>query len=129
MSRLEEQEPTEVDRRLLLSLHHIQERNMLVNQALLRQRLAQEEHIKAEEEEEEEEEEEREEEEEGERNNNWKGGVYVSGGRGTWDHAPSSQKGGSSRLAFSVENILAPGRFSRGAEEDDDNLGESGDDK
>jgi hypothetical protein len=123
MSRLEEQEQTEVDRRLLLSLHHIQERNMLVNQALLRQRLAQEEHIKAEEEEEEEEEEERE--EEGERNNNWKGGVYLSGGRGTWDHAPSSQKGGSSRLAFSVENILAPGRFSRGAEEDDDNLGES----
>jgi len=123
MSRLEEQEQTEVDRRLLLSLHHIQERNMLVNQALLRQRLAQEEHIKAEEEEEEEEEE-REEEEEGERNNNWKGGLYVSGGRGTWDHAPSSQKGGSSRLAFSVENILAPGRFSRGAEEDDDNLGE-----
>ena len=129
MSRAEEDEP--VDRRLLLSLQHIQERNILMNQALFRQRLAQEDSIKEEEEDEDEEErdDEEEEEEEGERNNNCKGGagLYVNG-RGSWSssHTPSSSsEKGSSRLAFSVENILAPGRFCRPGEEegDQDNLG------
>ena len=93
MSRAEEDEP--VDRRLLLSLQHIQERNILMNQALFRQRLAQEDSIKEAEEDEDEEErdDEEEEEEEGERNNNCKGGagLYVNG-RGSWSssHTPSS---------------------------------------
>ena len=111
----------------LISLKQMQERSFsLVNQALLRQKLV-EEQIKIERDAEIE-------------NNNDKESVNNNSNNSAEDAVPeaisfaearrrflacdSGQAGPGGRLAFSVENILAPGKFGREHDEDQDQFGE-----